>query len=139
MRILFALVTTLALFTLACSSSGRGTRTGAGSSSSVISMDELATTARLDAFEAVRRLRPMWLRGRGPVSMELQERAGVRIYVNGVNRGQAPELKDIRSTDVESIRYLSSGQATIRFGIDHPDGAILVTLRRGRGGAIDPT
>ena len=95
----------------------------------MISAEELATTAALDAFDSVRRLRPMWLRTRGPVSMSLQ--SGVQVYVNGSRRGRLEVLKNLRATNIESITYLSAPEATTRFGVDHSDGAIMVILRRG--------
>lgn len=131
MRASSAFVATAVLLTLACSSSGRSSQSNARNRGAVISAEELATTAELDAFDAVRRLRPMWLRTRGPVSLSLQERAGVRVYINGSRRGQLEELKAFRATDIESITYLSAPEATTRFGIDHSDGAILVILKRG--------
>lgn len=131
MRTPSALVAVAALLTLSCSYSGRASESKARSRGAVISAEELATTAELNAFDAVRRLRPMWLRIRGRVSLSLQERAGVRVYINGSRRGQLNALRDFRATDIESITYLSAPEATLRFGIDHPDGAILVILKSG--------
>lgn len=126
-----ALVGTMALLMLACSSSGRSSESNARNRAAVISVEELATTAELDAYQAVRRLRPMWLRTRGPVSLSLQGRAGIRVYVNGSRRGELDVLRSFRATDIESITYLSAPEATTRFGIDHSDGAIMVILKRG--------
>jgi hypothetical protein len=131
MRTSSALVATVALLTLGCASSGRSSQSNARNRGAVISAQELATAAELNAFDAVQRLRPMWLRTRGPVSLSLQARAGVRVYINGSRRGQLEELRAFRATDIESITYLSAPEATLRFGIDHSDGAILVILKRG--------
>ncbi|GMR11954.1 MAG: hypothetical protein BMS9Abin29_0140 [Gemmatimonadota bacterium] len=131
MRLSSALVATAALLTLACSSPGRSSSPNARNRGAVISAEELATASELDAFDAVRRLRPMWLWTRGAVSLSLQDRAGVRVYINGSRRGQLEALKSFRATDIESITYLSAPEATLRFGIDHSDGAILVILKRG--------
>lgn len=131
MRTSPALIATVTLLTVACSSSGRSSDSNARNRGAVITAEELATTAELDAFNAVRRLRPMWLRTRGPVSMSLQERAGIRVYVNGSRRGTLEVLRNFRATDIESITYLSAPEATTKFGIDHSDGAIMVILRRG--------
>lgn len=131
MRTSSALVGTMALLMLACSSSGRSSESKARNRGAVISVEELATTAELDAYQAVRRLRPMWLRTRGPVSLSLQGRAGIRVYVNGSRRGELDVLRSFRATDIESITYLSAPEATTRFGIDHSDGAIMVILKRG--------
>ncbi|MFV2006654.1 MAG: hypothetical protein ACC667_04380 [Longimicrobiales bacterium] len=131
MRTSSALVATVALLTLACSSSGRSSQSNARNRGAVITAEELATAAELDAFDAVRRFRPMWLRTRGPVSISLQDKAGVRVYIDGSRRGRLEALRAFRVTDIESITYLSAPEATLRFGIDHSDGAILVILKRG--------
>lgn len=136
MRTSPALVAIATLLTLACSSSGRSSsglpsQSNARNRGAVISAEELATTSELDAYDAVRRLRPMWLRTRGPVSLSLQGQAGIRVYVNGSRLGQLQMLKTFRATDIESITYLSAPEATTRFGIDHSDGAIMVILKRG--------
>ena len=136
MRTSPALVAIATLLTLACSSSGRSSsglpsQSNARNRGAVIPAEELATTSELDAYDAVRRLRPMWLRTRGPVSLSLQGQAGIRVYVNGSRRGQLQMLKTFRATDIESITYLSAPEATTRFGIDHSDGAIMVILKRG--------
>ncbi|GMR13159.1 MAG: hypothetical protein BMS9Abin29_1360 [Gemmatimonadota bacterium] len=130
MRPPLALASTAVIFTLACSSSesGPAAQPSVGNRSSAITMEELATMAGLDVFEAVSRLRPKWLRTRGPVSLMLE--TGVRVHVNGFDRGRVQELRSIWSTDVESIRFLSAPDATTRYGINHANGAIMITLRR---------
>ena len=92
----------------------------------LLEVREIAVTA----FDAVRRLRPAWLRGRGPLSVEMQSQTSVRVYVDGMLRGTAGELKDIPTPNVLSIRFLSAPEATTRFGLDHVNGAIMVTMRR---------
>ncbi len=47
-----------------------------------------------------------------------------------VLRGTADELKGIPTPNVLSIRFLSPPEATTRFGPNHVNGAIMVTLRR---------
>ena len=131
MRLSHVLVATAVLLALGCSSSGRSSESNARNRGDVISVEELATTAELDAYQAVRRLRPMWLRTRGPVSLSLQGRAGIRVYVNGSRRGELDVLRSFRATDIESITYLSAPEATTRFGVDHSNGAIMVILKRG--------
>ena len=56
---------------------------------------------------------------------------GIRIYVDGARRGDSTsELRRIRVSDVDEMRFLSAREATMRFGTDHQEGAILVTLKR---------
>ena len=129
MRTSSVLVTTIALLTVACSGSGRTGRSNTPARGAVITAAELETTAQLDAYDAVRRLRPMWVRTRGPVSMTLP--VGVQVYINGSRRGHIEELRSFRANEIESITYLSAPEATTRFGIGHSDGAVLVILKRG--------
>jgi hypothetical protein len=122
-----AVLVAVALTVVACSSTGA---TGARrSSSSVITAEDLAEVPELNCYEAVQRLRPSWLRTRGRVSMSGQQ--GIRLYVDGISRGYVEELASIRANAVERMRHLSGPEATSRFGTDHGDGAILVTLKRG--------
>lgn len=116
-----------ALFSTACASGGTGTSTR--SSSRSLSADELVNVAELNCYEAVQRLRPAWLRTRGRVSMSSQQ--GIKLYVDGMPRGYVDEMVTIRANAVERMRYLSGPEATSRFGTDHGDGAILITLKRG--------
>ncbi len=70
----------------------------------------------------MRRLRPRWLRGRGgdlPV-----------VYVEQVRRGELEVLERLVPEDVAELRFLSAGDATLRFGTNHAGGAILVSLKR---------
>jgi hypothetical protein len=117
----------LILVFAACSSTG--TTSSASPRSNVIATDELAEVSHLNALEAVQRLRPVWLKVRGQPTFRAQM-VGVRIYVDGVRRGDnAGELRRIRVSDVGEMRFLSAREATIRYGTDHQEGAILVVLK----------
>ena len=101
----------------------------------MIERAELASVWNYDALEAIRQLRPRWLRGRGPsISIDgstgqlTAERGRVRAYVDGIARDL--ELLDMLETeDVASMRFLNASDATMRFGIGHAGGAILITTR----------
>ena len=117
----------LVLTAAACSSTG--TTSARRSSSDVLTAEDLETVGALNCYEAVQRLRPSWLRTRGRVSMASQQ--GIRLYVDGMHRGYVSEMTAIRASAVERMEHLSGPQATSRFGTDHGDGAILLTLRKG--------
>ncbi|MGH7476389.1 MAG: hypothetical protein ACRELD_08870 [Longimicrobiales bacterium] len=111
----------------ACASSGRGGSDSAASSGAdVLSESQLADIDNLNAFEALQRLRPMWLRQRGVDSFGGGRPEGIRVYVDGVLEGGVATLRAISVRNVSEIRFLDSRQATLRFGTDHGDGAILV-------------
>lgn len=103
------------------SASGSGNR-------NVISIEEVQELNRLNVFDLVQRLRPSWLQTRGVDSF--QQSNAVVAYLDGTRYGLARDLRNVRSTDVLEVRYLDSRQATMRFGVGHPSGAILVITRR---------
>ena len=125
MRISVIGVVALTVALGACASSGTGSSTQG--SANVITSEELETVEELNSYQAVQRLRPNWLRVRGRVSMYSQQ--GIQVYVDGVHRGYVDELASIRAMTVQRMERLSSSQATSRYGTDHVDGAILVTMR----------
>lgn len=114
----------------ACASSG--TSSSPSRSATVITAAELETVEELNAYEAVQRLRSNWLRTRGRVSMASQQ--GIQLYIDGIHRGYVSELVSIRANAVGQMRFLSAREATARFGTDHVDGAVLVTMKRGEDG-----
>ena len=113
----------LTLFLFACATSqGSGTRR----SMSVLTADEIAEAAVLTAAEAIQRCRPQWLQRRGPPTIGS---IPPTLYVDGVRWDDFTELDRIRAEMVERMEFLSSLDATNRFGVNHDAGAILVTTR----------
>ena len=97
--------------------------------SNVITLDEFANVGHMNALEAVQRLRPVWLRVRGQATFRAQM-VGIRVYVDGTRRGDTvDELRRIRVSNIDEMRFLSAREATMRFGTDHQEGAILVILK----------
>ena len=108
----------------ACVTGGEGAR-GRGA----ITAEELTNTGASDCLEAVRVLRPQWLRSRAAPTPR-DPNPEPRVIVDGTPRGTLGELTLISTTDVESIRFLSASDATIRFGTGYAGGAIEVRLKR---------
>jgi hypothetical protein len=98
---------------------------------SIISQEELAVEAgnSRDLLELVQRLRPFWIKpGRGPSSINLATSQPV-VYVNNTRMGSPAVLRQYSATSIREIRHLRGTDASMRFGTDHENGAILVTLR----------
>ena len=96
----------------------------------IIRVDEIeqyAPTAQT-AYDVVKQLRSLWLQRRGPSSMVLTAQ-GVLVYVNGVQRGGASALNEVRATQLLELQYLRPSDATQRYGPNHENGAILITLK----------
>lgn len=111
----------------ACAS-GSGGGTGAGRSSSEITRAELAELSTFSAFDVVRRLRPQWLRSRGTANFDGDQMLPI-VFVDRSRRGELRELELINADDIERIRYLTSREATMRYGTGYPGGIIMVISR----------
>lgn len=110
----------------ACASSGPAT---SRRTNNVITRDELVTQDLTSAYEAVQRLRPQWLRGRGATSIRNPEPTMPVVYVAGVRQGGPESLRVVRITETDEIRFISASDATTRWGTGHMGGAIEVILR----------
>jgi hypothetical protein len=112
------------LLATACSA-----RAGESSTSrNFIYSDELQTVAYTDLYMVVQALRPSWLRNQSPQSFHVPEQ--VWVYLDGNRLGGPTELKQILPRSVVSIQFYSPIEATQRWGLDHGQGAIVVTSRR---------
>lgn len=101
-------------------------------SPNVISEEELTASTARNALEAVQRLRPEWLRGRGGAGMsdvrELNP-ADLVVYVGNSRYGGMQSLSQFPLTTIKSLRYYNASEATNRWGTNHSGGAIVVTSR----------
>jgi hypothetical protein len=105
------------------------------SSSTLITAEEIARLSASvgSAYEAVRSLRPRWLRARevlrlpgaGGGEMQFQN---IHVYQDNRDMGDIDFLKSIPAEQVHTLRYLSMAEAGARFGPTNGPG-IVVTLR----------
>lgn len=110
-----------------CASSG-GVADGERGGPNRLIRSELAQFDDYDAYGAIQRLRSSWLRPRGGT------RTPPALIVDGVPRiGGVNGLRTIAVSSIEGMEYLSGPDATMRYGTGYPGGAILVSLRGGRG------
>jgi len=79
------------------------------------------------AYSVVQRLRPNWLRKRGPSS--ISNPGDIIVYVEGSRYGPPESLRQLDPLNVASMRWLTDDQATTRYGTGHDNGVILVRLR----------
>ena len=113
---------------LGCASTGGGP---SGSDRDVLVRAQLDPVDFMSAYQAVQRLKPNWLRTeRGQDSFVTQGRRGVRVYVDGVYFGNRESLKSLQVQNIEEIRYLDKREATLEFGTDHGEGALVILTRR---------
>ncbi|MFC1640397.1 hypothetical protein ACFL3B_06510, partial [Gemmatimonadota bacterium] len=94
-----------------------------------LSHAELEETSELTLFNAIQRLRPLWLRARGSNSARGQ--APVIVYMDDVRVGGVSILHDIAVESVEIVSFVSASDATTRWGMGVAGGVIEVTSRSG--------
>ena len=82
----------------------------------------------LTAYDALRRLRPAFLRSRD-VSTPSHSAVAVTVFVNGDRTNGVDALKSLLSRTVREIRFYEPPEANVRFGTGNNGGAILVTLK----------
>ena len=113
--------------TAGCSPATHGAGAGPRSSSQVLTRQEIAASPyqATNAYEAVEKLRPGFLRARttssGPGYLP-------ELFVDGMRKGSPELLKTISSSQIAEIRYLSVQDATTRYGMNVPAGVLDVKL-----------
>jgi hypothetical protein len=95
----------------------------------VITAEEMRAVGLPDAFRVVQSLRPQWLRPRGSTS--LGRETTIKVYLDGSLLGGPDQLQQIAASSISSIRFLDGNEATQRWGLDHGQGAIVVSTRVG--------
>jgi hypothetical protein len=90
---------------------------------------QLASTHAASAYDAVLRLRPRFLRVRGPTSLLIPGTNGPALWVDETYIGDVGELRDIPTRDVVSVRYLPAWDAASRYGSRYSHGILVVDTR----------
>lgn len=96
-----------------------------------ITAADIARIKAGSAYDAVQRLRANALSIRGVNSFTHRVRASSPVvFVDGMEMGTVFELRSIPGTDVHEISFLSSSEATLRYGDGYMAGIIHVTTKR---------
>lgn len=89
-----------------------------------LTREEVVATNTSNTFDAIRMLRPNWLRKRG--AMSVTQTSDIVVYVDNVQIGGLQALHSIPVTSITSVQFLDAATATQRWGTGHVHGAILV-------------
>lgn len=112
----------------ACATATSGTPV-ASKDPNVITRDEIAKSMESNAFEAVARLRPLFLKSRGRTSINAQGDMHATVFVDGQRYGDVSALRNISTNQIQEIRYLNGPDATTKYGIAYGSGAIEIRTR----------
>lgn len=106
----------LAFGALGCRSGQSGSPTRPQSTTRdqyLILADELDATNRDNLYDAVRQVRPGWFTRR---TRNQQGDAGILVYLDDRQIGNATVLRRFSARDIDRVRYLSPTEAQVRFG-----------------------
>jgi hypothetical protein len=129
MRTLYFLFGFLLLILVGCGTAGEAGRMPA--SREVLTAAEISKSGALTAYDAIRTLRPAFLRAQGLKAVLTNPRSTVYpvVYLNGVYHGEMDSLKELTAQNINEIRYIEAKDATLMYGTGHSAGVILVTTR----------
>jgi hypothetical protein len=125
-----SLVTALLLVPAACG----GSRSSAAESTTpttrrdIIAREELDRGQWANAYEAVRNLRPQWLRVRGRDTIN-SEPGTVQVVLDDVRLGGTDALRTLPLTGVVYFQWMDGISASQRWGTGFGNGAILISTR----------
>ena len=100
----------------------------------LIVAEELADHSTRMLADAIRQLRPRWMRVRGAPSIEFGGDRSVAVVLDGGAPQDWGILDSLRPDQVQSVRYHNAADATMRWGTGYPNGLIEVTSMRGGEG-----
>ena len=94
----------------------------------VITAEELAAPeiAAGDALAAIQRLRPRFLMVQGQKSSSNTSAGSVKISIDGAPLLAIDNLHNVQASSIKEIRYLSSSDASQRFGTAANAGAVIL-------------
>jgi hypothetical protein len=92
-----------------------------------ISAAEIAPLRNRSTYDVIKRLRPEYLKMRGPTTVMNPAEFEIGVYVDNMLLGGIRELRDIPASDVYEIHYLSAINGATRHGSQHPSGVIEIT------------
>ena len=131
----------LALVVSACATTGnleRTARAGTGARSAprdlqVLTAAEIAASSDMLTLDAVRHLRPQFLRGSSR-ALTLSNRLEIAVYVDGVYAGDVSLLNTVPLSEVREIRFAQPRDAWYDYGNSCrcANGALLVRTRKVR-------
>lgn len=114
----------------ACAAMGKPTQPIAPGKSNELTGEEIRAANYQNLYDAVEALRPLWFqtRSRGSTTQP----AEVQVYIDNLHQGNIEALRRMSAGDVQTLRYLDTATAAIRYPRVQHAGVIVVTTGRGR-------
>jgi hypothetical protein len=122
-RCLYAL---MVVAVLGCASASTS---GTPRNRSLITDEEIAAAHVTSAYDAVERLRPLWLRSHGETSINTPGTQYANVYVDGQRYGDLSTLRNLLAGQIAEMRYYSGPEGATKFGLQNSGGVIEVKLK----------
>ena len=95
----------------------------------VITRAEIAASQTTNAYDAIKNLRPVFLRSRGQHTFKSSIVKTAEVFVDGQKHGDVESLKTMSIQSINTIRFLSASAATTKYGTGYTSGVIEVSTR----------
>lgn len=114
----------------ACTTGSAGSASGESRTDrNALTAEELEPLNQFSAWEAVQRLRSMWMRPGGIRNSANPSGHYPHVFLDGSPYGQMEILRTIRVENLSGMRYVNATDATIRYGGQFQGGVILLTTK----------
>lgn len=122
---LVALVATLGIAG-ACAS---GAVTSGATRHNLVTAEELQRVGNVNVYDALRTIRPNFLRTRSPAQGASPE-VPIRVYIGGMQMIDGMDhLRQVMARAVQEVEFLEPHQATTRFGSGNAGGALVIVMK----------
>jgi len=112
---------------LACSSAG--VNPGVKRDPNVITHEEFVASNEGNAYDAISKLRPLFLKSRGRTTINADAYDYPVVFVDGQRFGDLNSLKSIVAAQVLEARHLHGPDAVGKYGMQYGGGVIEITTR----------
>jgi hypothetical protein len=113
---------------LACASSGTA-GTPVRREPNLITEQEIAASNESNVYDVVNRLRPMFLKTRGRSTINAGGSEYASVFLDGQFYGELGSMRNIVSSQIQEIRYLSGPDAVSKYGMRYGSGAVDVRTK----------
>jgi len=98
----------------------------------IISDAEIQSVPSSNLYDLISKLRPNFLRSRGPMSLSSGSSGSeyATVYVDGRPYGDIASLRSLVSTQVSEVRYYDASSAASKYGTINGNGVIEVTIKQ---------
>src|SRR3954466_6663301 len=112
----------------ACASTG-APAAGPRRDPNVITHEEFVASNEGNAFDAIARLRPMFLKSRGRTTINAVANDYPIVFVDGQRFGDLNSLRNIVAAQIQEARHLGATDAVAKYGMQYGGGVIEIATR----------